>query len=132
MNTNDNYTNLIQTYIYKLIVFLGVAALTLCQAKTFNALLVGAISYLIGILFDLLIIAKTNSGPKLKIRRSCSYFLHYLLMVIIVVMLCLLIGNVITDESVQERITLVIYILVFGYTLLGSVMEIVSNCPVNN
>lgn len=132
MDTNDNYTNLTGTYIYKGIVFLGVAALTLWQSKTFNALLIGAISYLIGILFDLLIIAKTNNGPKLKLRRGLSYILHYFLMVIIMVMLFFLVGNVITDKSVQEIITLVIYILVGGYTVMGVLMEIISNWPANN
>lgn len=132
MNTNDNYTNLTGTYIYKFIAFGGVAALMLWQSKTFSTLLIGSISYLIGILFDLLIIAQTNNGPKLKMRKSFSYILHYFLMAAIVIMLFFLIGNVISDETVQRILTFIIYILVVGYTILGFVMEIISNRPANN
>ena len=50
-------------YIIKIIVFIGIAAIAIFTSQTVNALLLSALTYMIGFIFDMWVLSKDYTSP---------------------------------------------------------------------
>lgn len=73
----SSYTNLGGAYKIKLIILLFVALITVAFADTFEMTLIGALTTLSGIGFDLAIVSISNYGPRQKYPRRAAKFASY-------------------------------------------------------
>lgn len=65
-NGNNGYTNLGIAYKIKMLVLLFIGLVTVAYADTFEMTIIGALTTLSGIGFDLVIVSISNCGPRQK------------------------------------------------------------------
>lgn len=140
----DNYTDLRWTYGIKMIILPMIAFATMLQSVgeskglNFDALLLGALLYLIGICFDFFVSAKSNYGPVLKVRKFCSGAL-FCVVVVTISLIILIIAMKEETEAVlvsfqisESEISRIIYIIMIGAGFTDPLIELINNIPEND
>lgn len=69
-------------YIIKAIVFLGIAVIAIFTSQTINALLLSALTYMIGFIFDMWVLSKDNSSPVIFEIAVLQWIVLFLIVVI--------------------------------------------------
>lgn len=129
-NTRRNYTDLRGIYGYKAIAYFGLAWFTIWQSNNnFKALLIGVLIYLVGILFDFIIITKNNNGIRKKVLLCFVNTAKYVTFLVIVMILAFLLSDHSMDISWKEQVKPIIYTATVSLGLLSPVTDIYFNKP---
>lgn len=140
----ENYTDLRWTYGIKMIVLPMIAIATALQSTgssnilDFDALLLGALLYLVGICFDFFVSAKSNHGPVLKVRKICSGVLFCFILVTIVLLILAIAMKDKLEAALlilkisESEISRIIYFIMIGAGISDPFIELINNIPPND
>lgn len=134
---STNYTDLGEVYFFKIVCFLIIATITVAYASTFESTLIGMLTTLTGVGFDLHILLKSNYGPSLKWQRKLVNIVKKVIIIICAFVIAyFLIKSTITItekiENVQNQIKLICKGVIVVFAFIGPVTEYFFNKPNNN
>ena len=131
---NNGYTNLREIYYYKGIVFLFIAWFTVLWANTFEGLLVGALTTIIGIYFDVLIVSRSNYGPRQKIMHKFAKIAQFALFIICALIIVYFVTRnmIVLAEGTKNFLALIVKCAIFSAALVGPITEFCFNKPIDD
>lgn len=123
-------------YVIKAIVFLGVAAIAYFTSQTVNAVLLSALTYMIGFIFDMWVLAKDNTVPVIfwiEIFQWIVFFIIIAASVCIAVLLFtydgLVVSNVWAKQNLETLIRNWVPIFMFAEAIVAPLMEAFYSLP---
>lgn len=109
-------------YVIKLIAYLGITALTIITSVPTRTLMIGTFVFLVGILFDMIILSKRQTGPSRLVIQK----IQFIALILIVLLLVLVIVCLVSSE-VELNKGLIQLIIFCGN--VGPLLEIIYNYP---
>ena len=128
----------ISIYIAKMIAFLGLACIDIFTAQSENALLLVALTYAVGIIFDMIILSKNNKNIDVITMNAIQWFYTIILGCLTIAVFVLLVSydSLIQKHNIAEvlnsQINLWVPVYMCGIGVMSTFFEAYYSMPYDN
>lgn len=126
----------VSIYIIKGLAFIGIATIAVLTSQTVNALLLGAFTYAVGIIFDMWILSGDNSAPVMLWLSVFQWIATFLIIALTIADLILLVSYeelFLSNPSGKQTLSVMIraWVPIFMYSagIVSSVVEVYYSLP---
>lgn len=123
-------------YIFKGVAFMGLATIAIITSQTVNALLLGALTYAVGIIFDMWILSTDNSAPVILWISVFQWIITFVILGLTVLIFVLLVSydgmcasNIIPKESLSQQIKAWVPVFMYGIGIISASIEAYYSIP---